>query len=705
MQNDIKKIVVNTVSLTIPLGLMISCLTLLVSVSIGINGYLNSRSIVNTLSHKAYERSFGKIQEEIRNFFAEAQRVLRLNKIQVMDSLDNNDAFSKTGGYLSRVAISYPQFTYVTFGDKHGRAVWAWNKHPGKVILQEYDGSTESTYKVGSDGKRLGPPIRLPNTYDPRVRPWYKLAAKSNGPAISDPYLFVGDHPRLGISYSLAVRPNSVKDEVTGVLSIDFSIEFLCDYLRRLNIEDGHGRVVLLDDLGALIAHQNPELVVHKGKGELAPKRVMVAQSSDPLVRVLGSKLDEIKATTTLRQWETKINGKVYRLLAAPIKISASKTWYMAIFVPEAILLREIHKSNLITIGVSGFLFIISLILAWLCARFFCKSLNPLFQEISRIENFDLDDRSTPPSRITEIAALKQSLDSMRLGLRSFQRYVPSDLVRKLISEGIDAKIGGKRIVATVLFTDIKDFTSISESMSPQELFERLSVYLDRSSKYIMLNGGTLDKFIGDAVMAFWNAPSPTEDHAFLACKAAIEMRSALNKLAEECRKEQKPVMYTRFGLNTGDLIVGNMGSPERLNYSCLGDAVNLAARLEKINKYYKTDILIGQNTYEAVKGRITARVVDRVAVKGKKEGVLIYQLIGFENESDESQRLLVELYGQAFELYQAQNWTGAIKALARVLKDFPEDGPSKILMERCDVYSKNPPIDHWDGIYYAISK
>ncbi|MBU8901254.1 MAG: adenylate/guanylate cyclase domain-containing protein [Victivallales bacterium] len=703
MQNDIKKVVVNTVSLTIPLSLMISCLTLLVSVSIGINGYLNSKNIVNTLSHKAYERSFGKIQEEIQIFFAEAQRVLSLNKIQVMDSMHNNDEFSKTGDYLSRVAISYPRFTYATFGDKHGRAVWAWNKLPGKVILQEFDGATESTYKVGSDGKRLGPPIRLPNTYDPRVRPWYKLAAKSNGPVISDPYLFVSDYPRLGISYSLAVRPNSEKDEVTGVLSIDFSLEFLSDYLRRLNIEDGHGRVVLLDDLGALIAHQNPELIVDKGK--LAPKRIMVAQSSDPLVRVLGSKLDEIKATTTLLQWEIEIEGKVYRILAAPIKISTSTTWYMAIFVPEAILLKEIHKSNLITIGVSGVLFIISLSLAWLCARFFCKSLNPIFQEISRIENFDLDDRPTPPSRITEIATLKHSLDSMRLGLRSFQRYVPADLVRKLISEGIDAKIGGKRVVATVLFTDIKDFTSISESMTPQELFEQLSVYLDRSSKYILLNSGTLDKFIGDAVMAFWNAPSPIEDHAFLACKAAIEMRYALNKLAEECRKEKKPVMYTRFGLNTGELIVGNMGASERLNYSCIGDTVNLAARLEQINKYYKTDILIGQNTYNAVKGRITARIVDRVAVKGKKEGVLIYELIGFENETDEAHRLLIELYGEAFELYQTQDWTGAIKALSRVLKDFPEDGPSKILMERCVVYSKNPPVDHWDGIYFAISK
>lgn len=205
--------------------------------------------------------------------------------------------------------------------------------------------------------------------------------------------------------------------------------------------------------------------------------------------------------------------------------------------------------------------------------------------------------------------------------------------------------------------------------------------------------------------MAFWGAPRPTEQHAFLACKAALEIKKSVSELVSENKKSGKAVMFTRMGIKTGELIIGNMGAPERLNYSCLGDTVNVAARLESINKVYNTEILIGETTNGYVKGRVVSRIVDRVAVKGKTQGTVIYEPLAIKTDADDSIQRLADISSKAFTHYQEQNWDSAIELLDEILSEYPDVGPASIIRERCIIFKDSPPPENWNGIYVAKSK
>jgi len=215
-----------------------------------------------------------------------------------------------------------------------------------------------------------------------------------------------------------------------------------------------------------------------------------------------------------------------------------------------------------------------------------------------------------------------------------FGHYVSPSIVNELISDTNKLRLGGERRELTVLFSDIAGFTSISEELPPEELVDLLNEYLDAMTNIIIKNIGTLDKYEGDAIMAFWGAPIPLRDHAYYACLSAIEMQQALNQLDEGSGKNKKKInLQTRIGINTGDMIVGNMGGKERFDYTVIGDNVNLAARLEVTNKNYGTNIIISHNTYQHVKDYVIVRELDTIIVKGKTEGTTIYELIDMRKD------------------------------------------------------------------------
>ncbi len=215
-----------------------------------------------------------------------------------------------------------------------------------------------------------------------------------------------------------------------------------------------------------------------------------------------------------------------------------------------------------------------------------------------------------------------------------FGHYVSPAIVNELISDTDKLRLGGERRELTVLFSDIAGFTSISEELPPEELVDLLNEYLDAMTSIIIKNIGTLDKYEGDAIMAFWGAPIPLRDHAYYACLSAIEMQQALNQLGKGSDKNKKKInLQTRIGINTGEMIVGNMGGKERFDYTVIGDNVNLAARLEVTNKNYGTNIIISHNTYQHVKDYVIVRELDTIVVKGKTEGTTIYELIDMRKE------------------------------------------------------------------------
>ena len=287
-----------------------------------------------------------------------------------------------------------------------------------------------------------------------------------------------------------------------------------------------------------------------------------------------------------------------------------------------------------------------------------------------------------------------------------FQRYLPSTVVDEVLKIPIEElKLGGERKELTVSFSDIEGFTGISESLGPEELVSMLNVYLSEMSDIVGRHGGTLDKYIGDCIMAFWGAPLPTENGAVQACMAALESQERLAVLRERFLQEGLPALHARIGINTGDVLVGNMGSDSHFSYTVMGDEVNLASRLEGANKQYGSYLLLGENTYERAKQSIEARLLDLVRVKGRSTPVRVYELMARKGELSSEQEELRSRYLEGLELYNQANWQGALERFEAGLALVPSDGPCKTYSARCRHFCDNPPPAPWDGVYTMTSK
>jgi adenylate cyclase len=291
-----------------------------------------------------------------------------------------------------------------------------------------------------------------------------------------------------------------------------------------------------------------------------------------------------------------------------------------------------------------------------------------------------------------------------RFFIRALSQYVSPHVADELSRNRSLLKIGSERREMTVMFTDIAGFTDLSEHLEPEQLGELLNYYLDEMSSVVLSVDGTLDKYVGDAIVTFWNAPLTQVDHASRACKAALAMRQREQDISETLNSMGGRGMYTRIGINSGTMAVGNMGSRRKFNYSVLGDAVNLGSRLESANKMYGTRILMSQSTADLVRGEFQIRKIDVLRVKGKLRPVAVYELIS-EGPRDPNATKLVHLYEYAFERYQAQDWDTAEQYLLEIATKFPDDTPSKVLSGRVQAYRKSPPPPGWDGVYVALDK
>jgi adenylate cyclase len=292
---------------------------------------------------------------------------------------------------------------------------------------------------------------------------------------------------------------------------------------------------------------------------------------------------------------------------------------------------------------------------------------------------------------------MSDAFEAMRRSLQSFERYVPSSLVKALIREGKIAQVDGENKELTFLFSDISNFTQLAEHIDPYRLMQILSEYFESMTQAVIQANGTVDKYIGDAVMAFWNAPLLVPEHALRACQTAVDMLQRMKILNQHWYQQGLPNLSIRIGINTGFAIVGNVGSQERLSYTAIGDNVNLASRLEALNKIYGTQIIVAQTTYELVKNHFTFRFIDNVAVRGKKKGVAIYELVT-ETPTD-----ILMAYQQqfmsAFVIYQQGDWQQSLKLFEELVNAYPDDKIAQLFIKRCNWLIETNPVQ-WDGIW-----
>ncbi|MBL4823936.1 MAG: adenylate/guanylate cyclase domain-containing protein [SAR324 cluster bacterium] len=287
----------------------------------------------------------------------------------------------------------------------------------------------------------------------------------------------------------------------------------------------------------------------------------------------------------------------------------------------------------------------------------------------------------------------------------AFSQYLSPTVIDQIVANPSMLELGGERRELTPFFSDIQGFSTISEGLTPEELVQLLNEYLTAMCDIISSYHGTIDKFEGDAIIAFWGAPLDLPDHATVACYATIEMQKRSVEMRKTLREQNRPLLYTRMGLNSGPVVVGNMGSAERMDYTMMGDVVNLAARLEGANKFYKTFSMISGSTYELVKDDVDSRQLDIIRVVGKNEPVPVHELLERKNQTSSEMSGVVEQYLKALKLYQDRNFADAVKEFEKVLSIDPEDGPSQTYVKRCGMFLESPPEKDWDGVFTFTEK
>lgn len=287
----------------------------------------------------------------------------------------------------------------------------------------------------------------------------------------------------------------------------------------------------------------------------------------------------------------------------------------------------------------------------------------------------------------------------------AFSTYLAPSVVSQLIQFPENLVLGGEKRDITALFSDVQEFTSISERLTPDEVVDLLNEFLTEMTDIILNYEGTVDKFEGDAIIAFFGAPNHLVNQAEVACRACIGMQKRLAELRSKWRTEGKPELKMRIGLCTGPAVVGNMGSKNRMDYTMMGDTVNTAARLEVVNKIYGTYTLVGSSTYKSAGDNIMAREIDSVLVAGKEEPVTIYEIIGYPEDVDGRMQETANHYAEGLEAYRKHDWNRALIFFNKALESTPDDGPSKTMLNRCNEYKVNPPDKGWNGVFTMLTK
>jgi len=287
----------------------------------------------------------------------------------------------------------------------------------------------------------------------------------------------------------------------------------------------------------------------------------------------------------------------------------------------------------------------------------------------------------------------------------AFGQYLSPAVIAALVEDPTKLSLGGERRVMTAYFSDVAGFSTISESLTPEELVALLNEYLTVMCSTISNYDGTVDKFEGDAIIAFWGAPLEQPDHAIRCCHATIEMQKQMVEMRKMLKEQGRPLLKVRMGVNTGPMVVGNMGSMSRMDYTMMGDSVNLAARLEGANKFYKNYSMISEFTYAEAKDAIDVRELDRITVVGKDLPITVYDLLDKKGMTTGAKADVVAQYLKGLEKYKKMEFAAAKAEFEKALAIDPNDGPSSVYVERCQKFLLSPPPQDWDGVFRLTEK
>jgi len=703
------------------LGILLTLITITV-VALGVNSYRNVRFAGHDLSSQILEQTSERIDQQAHAVLSVATLQGRMNQLLLQSGQFPINDFSRLAPYWLEVMHAYPRFTRLSLGIE-ATGEWYYVRHTpndklalGTLRRNPQTNKLELSTYWPEDFPRKPFYFNQDKTdEDPRLRPWYRAAKAAGKQTWSPTYVFFGaegfpDVP--GVSCSTPVfGPDG---RLLGALTSSFGLYEICDYLATLRIGQGGFAIIVeerADGSRQVIGHPQRDVILRSvsqpGKPPVS-ELVPTDELSDLRVRDFLEYLPPAGQGPSAGDPSQRVHfihdGVHYLGSYSRLSDPDAPNWLICVILPEADVLGRVQEHSRETFLIGLGVFALAVVASLLVSRRISTKLEYLARETTAIGQWHLQPRPVAHSMVREVDRLAVATEETKTGLRSFQKYVPADLVRRLLASGQEAELGGECRTVSIFFSDIANFTSIAEKLSPMELVNHLGEYLGACSHEILETRGTVDKYIGDAIMAFWGAPEPNPQHALAACTAALRCQQTVNQLAGEWEKRGLPPFATRIGIHTGEAVVGNIGSAARLNYTLIGDAVNLASRLEGLNKYYGTAILISEATFQEAKG-VLARPLDWVSVKGKTQAVLVYELLGLKGEVSRDDENLVELYGRALAHYRAQDWASALQLFEEVLRLRPGDPPAQQMVGRCQSYAVQGPGNDWDGVYRMDAK
>jgi adenylate cyclase len=369
---------------------------------------------------------------------------------------------------------------------------------------------------------------------------------------------------------------------------------------------------------------------------------------------------------------------------------SFGRPWEAIVLTPTNDFIAQLKATNEQIVGIIAALTAVELGLIYMFARRLSQPIETISHELKSVEELSFNRSSPRPSKVREIAQLQSAAALLRNSLMSFSAFAPVDVVRGLIKSGIPLALGVEKRSLTVFFSDLENFSTHAEQSTPDDLLAQMSVYFEQVTRAISDEQGTVDKFIGDGIMAFWGAPLEMPDHVLRACSGSVRAARRMERVNEAWRADGRPMLRMRIGLNAGEVLVGNVGSTDRFSYTVMGDGVNVAARLEGINKEFGTTICISDTVFDTVASEVVVRPLRRVQVKGRKQKFMVYELLGMARSDDHeievrpSERKLSEMTWLASASFEKGDLAEAARLYSEILGSFPSDGVAKSMLAEC---------------------
>jgi adenylate cyclase len=531
---------------------------------------------------------------------------------------------------------------------------------------------------LDANGAELGA-SEQPTVYDPRPRAWYRYTVAAGTIYITDPDVFAA----LGLIGFTVAAPFSANGQVQGVVAIDFTLDGLSSYLAERKISPGTLSYIL-DHQGRVIAASDLSKTYTSKDGRVDLTHISSLDNELPAI-AFGARPRQAAAD---KLYSFDHAGREYFASLSTLPAGFGKEWQLFIITPVADFTGAFQRNNnrLLIFGLAATL--LQVVIIFFLTGIISAPLERLARNVGTIQEWGADSPPSVVSHVAEIAVLSRAIDRLDATVKSFAAFVPVGLVKELLASDQKLQLGGRSRFLTIFFSDIEAFSTLSEEVPTHDLLLRVSAHLEVVTKAVNEEHGTIDKFVGDGVMAFWGAPLLLEDHAWRACVAALRIQRGMDELNARWKAEGLKPFNVRIGIHSDAVLVGNIGSKERMSYTVLGDGVNVAARLEGVNKEFRTRICVSHAVFKETGERLCVRPIDEVTVKGRRSTIPIYEVLGAfgagaELEPTPDKLRLADITRAAHGAMMRDDKAGALHLYRKALGEFPDDGVCQALAQR----------------------